>query len=254
MSEWAIYPAIDLRQGRVVRLAQGDPEREKQYASDPLEVARRWQEAGAAWLHVVNLDGALDERGQENQAALERLLSGGLRLKVQFGGGLRDVETLARVLNLGVSRAVIGTAAVENPALVMAALIALGPERIALGIDAREGLVRTHGWKEAAAVTAVELARQWVDWGLRWVIFTDIARDGMSSGVNLPATAQIASLGLNVIASGGVASLDDVRRVYEARLSGVIIGRALYEGHISLSDALGIGDEPLAVTMPHGAP
>ena len=160
---------------------------------------------------------------------------------MQLGGGLRDVEALARVLELGVSRAVIGTAAVENPALVTAALAAFGPERIALGIDAREGLVRTHGWKEAAAVTAVELARQWAEQGVRWVIFTDVARDGMSSGVNLPATAQIADLGLNVIASGGVASLEDVRRVYEAGLSGVIIGRALYEGRVSLPDALNVG-------------
>jgi phosphoribosylformimino-5-aminoimidazole carboxamide ribotide isomerase len=143
---WDIYPAIDLRQGRVVRLMQGDPDRETQYADEPLHVARRWQAAGTDWLHVVNLDGALDESGRQNWVALERVLTTGL--KVQFGGGMRDLDGIRRVLNLGVSRAVIGTAAVENPALVEAALAEFGAEQIALGLDARDGIVRTHGWQE----------------------------------------------------------------------------------------------------------
>jgi phosphoribosylformimino-5-aminoimidazole carboxamide ribotide isomerase len=250
---WNVYPAIDLRRGRVVRLMQGDPSQETKYADDPLSVARRWQEAGAKWLHVVNLDGAFDERSQENQAALERILTTGLR--VQFGGGLRDFTTLHRALDLGASRVVAGTAAVENPALVEAALEAFGPERVAVGIDAHEGKVRTHGWKETASLAAVELAQQWADKGVRWVIFTDVARDGMGSGLNLEATAQLAQATgpstshcgepvepsghcLHVIASGGVASLEDVRRAYQAGLSGVIIGRALYEGQVTLEDAL----------------
>jgi phosphoribosylformimino-5-aminoimidazole carboxamide ribotide isomerase len=255
-NEWVVYPAIDLRRGRVVRLRQGDPDRETRYASDPLSVARRWQEAGATWLHVVNLDGAFDEGGRENQAALERILTTGL--KVQFGGGVRDFATLSWALNLGVRRVVIGTAAVKNPALVDQALRACGPDRIALGIDARDGQVRTHGWTEAAAMTAVELARHWAVRGVRWVIFTDVSRDGMGSGLNLKTTMQLAQVAapsassgqapsagarrrLHVIASGGVASLADVRQAYQAGLSGVIIGRALYEGQVALEEALRVG-------------
>lgn len=240
MRVWDIYPATDLRQGRVVRLMQGDPDRETQYADDPLHVARRWQAAGTDWLHVVNLDGALDESGGENLAALERVLTTGL--KVQFGGGMRDLADIRRALTLSVSRVVIGTAAVENPALVEAALAEFGPERIALGLDARDGVVRTHGWKEDTGITAVEMGQQWAEKGVRWVIFTDVARDGMGNGLNLDATVQLAqATGLHVIASGGVASLEDVQRTYEAGLSGVIIGRALYEGQVALEDALRLG-------------
>jgi len=235
--EWRVYPAIDLRRGRVVRLVQGDPGRETKYADDPLGVARRWQEAGAEWLHVVNLDGAFGERGRENLVALERILMTGLR--VQFGGGLRNLESIRRVLDLGVSRVVVGTAAVENPSLVEAALRAFGPERIAVAIDAREGKVRTHGWKETTSMTAMELAGQWAARGVRWLIFTDVSRDGMGSGLNLTVTMQLAqATGLHVIASGGVVTLHDVRRAYQAGLSGVIIGRALYEGQVALEDAL----------------
>jgi phosphoribosylformimino-5-aminoimidazole carboxamide ribotide isomerase len=271
-NRWAVYPAIDLRCGRVVRLRQGDPDQETRYASDPLSVARRWQEAGAAWLHVVNLDGAFDEGGRENQAALEHILTTGLQ--VQFGGGVRDFATLSWALDLGVSRVVIGTAAVKNPELMDDALRAFGPDRIALGIDARVGQVRTHGWTEAAPMTALELASYWATRGVRWVIFTDVSRDGMGSGLNLKTTMRLAQVAapsassgqapsasqrgelvepsgqvpsadarrrLHVIASGGVASLADVRQAYQAGLSGVIIGRALYEGQVTLEEALRVG-------------
>jgi len=238
--EWAVYPAIDLRQGRVVRLMQGDPGQETEYATDPLRVARRWQEAGATWLHVVNLDGAFGERSQANMEALARI--GTIGPRVQFGGGLRDLAAVRRAFELNVSRVVIGTAAVENPELVEVALAAFGPERVAVGIDARGEKVRTRGWRQATTVGAVDLVRRWAARGVRWVIFTDVARDGMSSGLNVEATAYLArSAGLHVIASGGVASLEDVRRAYEAGLSGVIIGRALYEGHVMLADALRVG-------------
>jgi phosphoribosylformimino-5-aminoimidazole carboxamide ribotide isomerase len=243
---WTVYPAIDLRRGRVVRLRQGDPDRETEYANDPLSVAHRWREAGATWLHVVNLDGALNEAGRENQAALERILTAGLR--VQFGGGLRDLASLHRALDLGVSRVVVGTAAVKNPALVDQALRAFGPQHIALGIDAREGQVRTDGWQEAAAMTPLELAGRWAARGVRWVIFTDVSRDGMGNGLNLEKTMRLARVPvpstkrrLHVIASGGVAGLEDVRQAYQAGLSGVIIGRALYEGQVALEEALRVG-------------
>ena len=248
MNDWEIYPAIDLRQGRVVRLRQGDPARETAYDDDPLAVARRWQEAGARWLHAVNLDGAFGEGGHENLAALKRILGTGLR--VQFGGGLRDLESLRRVLELGVHRTVVGTAAVEDPALIEAALVAFGPAPIAVAIDTRRGRVRTHGWRQDSALTAVEMAQRCVELGVQWTIHTDVARDGMSRGLNVEASRQLAqgagpltSSGrhLHVIASGGVASLGNVRRACQAGLSGVIIGRALYEGLVRLEDALRVG-------------
>lgn len=239
MSEFKIYPAIDLRGGRVVRLSQGDPERETHYANGALTVARRWQDAGATWLHVVNLDGAFGEAGRENYAALARVLT--TRLDVQFGGGLRTAEDIRRALEMGVSRVVLGTVAVEKPELVQVALEEFGPARVAVGIDARDGFVQVHGWQKAAALTALELAQRFAEIGGRWLSFTDVSRDGMSSGVNVEATAELThATGLNVIASGGVATLDDIRRVQQAGLSGVIIGRALYEGHVDLAEAVTI--------------
>lgn len=239
MSDFDIYPAIDLRQGRVVRLAQGDPGRETSYSDDPVAVAQRWEAAGAAWLHVVNLDGAFGESGHQNASALGRMLE--TPLVVQFGGGIRDLASLSAALDLGVSRVVVGTAFVEDPAFVRAALEQFGSERVAVGIDARDGIARVRGWQEAAPITAEDLAQRWADMGGRWLIFTDISRDGMGSGVNVDATIGLMdSTGLNVIASGGVRTLADVERVHQAGLAGVIIGRALYEEHIQLSDALAV--------------
>jgi len=241
MRVWDVYPAIDLRRGQVVRLKQGDPDRATTYETDPLIAAERWQDAGARWIHVVNLDGALDERSAENQRALERIVTTGLQ--IQFGGGIRDRATLDHALSLGVTRVVIGTAAVEDPTLVLDGLQAYGRDCIAVGIDARDGRVRTHGWSTGTGLTAIEFASRWAADGLRWTIFTDVARDGMGSGLNVEATAALArASGLHVIASGGVDSLDDVRRTYDAGLSGVIIGRALYEGEVSLEDTLRIGE------------
>lgn len=241
MPSFTIYPAIDLRGGRVVRLKQGDPGRETQYGTDPLAVAKRWQDAGATWLHVVNLDGAFGEVGLANQDALAHILTAGLR--VQFGGGLRNMDDIRRALDLGVTRVVLGTVAAENPAMVQAALDKFGSDRIAVGIDARDGIVRVRGWQEAAPLRAVDLAQRWAEMGGRWLIFTDIARDGVGTGVNVGATAKLAqATGLSVIASGGVASLDDVQRVRDAGLNGVIIGRALYEGHVVLEQAIQVAN------------
>ena len=236
-SDFTIFPAIDLRAGQVVRLAQGDPNRQTTYAADPAAVAQRWQAEGAQWLHVVNLDGALGDESQANALALAALLPVGI--KVQFGGGLRDEVSIRRALEAGVSRVVIGTAAVENPALVDWALKEFGPERIAVGIDARGGKVRLRGWTEEAAVTALELGQRLRQQGLVWCIFTDVARDGVGTGVNVTATVELArETGLHIIASGGVATPDDVYRVRAAGLAGVIVGRALYEGRINLRDLL----------------
>lgn len=241
---WHVYPAIDLRRGCVVRLKQGDPDRETAYGSDPLDVARRWQRAGAEWVHVVNLDAALGEGSRENLGALQRILNGTDGLSVQFGGGMRDMASVRRALDLGVRRVVLGTAAVRDPALVEAVLDAVGPQRVAIGIDARDGRVRTHGWQEGAGLQALDLARRWAARGACWLVFTDVARDGMGRGLNLQATVRIARrTGLQVIASGGVAGLDDVRRAYQARLSGVIVGRALYDGDLTLQAALRVPEE-----------
>ncbi|MGC9520821.1 MAG: 1-(5-phosphoribosyl)-5-[(5-phosphoribosylamino)methylideneamino]imidazole-4-carboxamide isomerase [Anaerolineae bacterium] len=242
MSEFTIYPAIDLRQGKVVRLAQGDPDRETTYGQDPLRVAKRWERAGARWLHVVNLDGAFGERGSQSQQALAQILT--TPLAVQFGGGIRDSASLSRALELGVARVVVGTAFVEDPDFLRTALARFGPERVVVGIDARDGIVRIRGWQEAAPLQAAELAQRWAELGGRWLVFTDISRDGMGSGVNVEATKALAeTTGLHVIASGGVRSLADVQRVRDAGLSGVIIGRALYEEQIRLEDALEIQKE-----------
>jgi phosphoribosylformimino-5-aminoimidazole carboxamide ribotide isomerase len=248
MNEWEIYPAIDLHRGRVVRLRQGDPAQATAYGDDPLAVAWRWREAGARWLHVVNLDGALGEGGQENLVALERVLGTGL--PVQFGGGLRDLDSLQRALELGVRRTVVGTVAVEDRRLLEAALAAFGPACIAVAIDARRGRVRTHGWQRDSVLSAVELAQRCAGLGVAWIIHTDVARDGMGRGLNVEASGRLAreagplrSSGqrLHVIASGGVASLGDVQQAHRAGLSGVIIGRALYEGSVRLEDALRVG-------------
>ena len=234
---FTVYPAIDLRGGKVVRLKEGDPARMTSYSDDPAETARKWLGIGAQWLHVVNLDGAFGEGDNANRAALESILKLGAR--VQFGGGIRSMDAIADVLKLGVSRAVLGTIAIEQPAIVADALTRFGAEKIAVGIDARDGLVRTRGWKDNSGVSAIDLALQMRTVGLGTVIFTDVSRDGLGSGLNIPSTRELADVsGLDVIASGGVHTLDDVIAARDANLAGVIIGRALYEGTIELADCL----------------
>lgn len=238
-NNFILFPAIDLRGGKVVRLSEGDPLRQTTYGDQPRAWAERWRAEGADWLHVVNLDGAFGESAEANLAALGEILRVGVQ--VQFGGGLRDEEGLRAAFDAGVRRAVIGTAAIESPALVDWALENYGTERVVVGIDARDGVVRTRGWEQSAGVQAVDLARDLRKRGLQWCNLTDVARDGLQSGVNVEATSALAQAsGLSVVASGGVATLEDVRRVREAGLAGVIIGRALYEGNFSVVDCVGI--------------
>ena len=232
-----IYPAIDLRGGKVVRLKEGDPARMTAYSDDPAETARKWLGMGATWLHVVNLDGAFGESDDANRSALEAVLK--LGAQVQFGGGMRSLDAIEDAIALGVSRVVLGTIAIEQPKVVIAALNKFGPEKIAVGIDARDGLVAVRGWKSDSGILAKDLALQMRNVGLRTVIFTDIRRDGLGSGLNIPSTRELAEVsGLDVIASGGVHTLDDVIAAQDAKLSGAIIGRALYEGTIDLEKAL----------------
>jgi len=233
---FAVYPAIDLRGGRVVRLKEGDPARMTAYSDDPAGAARRWLDAGATWLHLVNLDSAFGENDNENRLALEAILKLGAR--VQFGGGMRSFDAIERAVELGVSRVVIGTVAVEQPAIVADALNKFGPEKVAVGIDARDGLVRVRGWKDESGISAMDLALQMRTLGLHTVIFTDVSRDGLGRGLNIPSTRELAEVsGLQVIASGGVHTLADVLAARQANLAGVIIGRALYEGTIDLKEA-----------------
>ena len=234
---FTIYPAIDLRGGKVVRLKEGDPARVTSYSDDPAEMAKRWIDAGTAWLHVVNLDGAFGESDNANRAALEAILKLGVR--VQFGGGMRSLESIEAALSLGVNRVILGTIAIEQPDIVRDALTRFGAQRIAVGIDARDGLVRTRGWKDNSGVPAIDLALQMSSFGLGTVIFTDVSRDGLGSGLNIPATRELSEKsGLGVIASGGVHTIDDVKAAKDAGLSGVIIGRAIYDGTVDLNEAL----------------
>lgn len=241
MSGFTLYPAVDLRGGRVVRLMEGNPSRATSYSDDPAETARRWFSAGASWLHVVNLDGAFGEADADNRDALRSVLdvAQAFDALVQFGGGLRSLDSIEGALSLGVRRVVIGTLAVEKPDVLKEALAHFGPERVAVGIDARGGQVRVRGWGTESGIAAVDLARQIRTLGLRTVIFTDISRDGTGRGLNLPATRELAEAsGLDVIASGGVQALDDVLATHEAGLAGLIVGRALYEGTVDLKTAL----------------
>ena len=188
---FTIYPAVDLRGGRVVRLKQGDPARMTAYSDDPAETARLYLTAGANWLHVVNLDGAFGESDVANRSSLRSILgvAKNLGAQVQFGGGMRSLDAVDQAIDLGVGRVVLGTIAVEKPDVVANALTRFGAERIAVGIDARDGLVRVRGWKDDSGISAMEFAFQMQSIGLRTVIFTDINQDGMGGGLNIAATA-----------------------------------------------------------------
>lgn len=232
-----LYPAIDIRHGRVVRLSQGEATRQTVYGDDPAALAERFLEQGAAWVHVVDLDRAFGEG--DNQAAVRSLVDRvGGRLRVQLGGGFRTVERVRAGLELGVSRVVIGTAAASDPAVVGAAVSAAGPERVAVGVDARDGRVAVRGWTETSALRAEELVDRVVREGVTTVIYTDVSRDGMLTGADLVGAAALQRHGAAVIASGGVASLEDITAARDLGLAGVIIGRALYQGRVRLPEAL----------------
>ena len=237
MSEFTVFPAIDLRHGQVVRLIQGDSERQTTYAHDPYAVAQDWISAGAKWLHVVNLDGAFGEESQSNMEALHSILT--LGAKVQLGGGLRTRSAIESALDMGVERVILGTVAIEDPDLIDQVIAAFGGERVVVGIDARGGKVRIRGWRKGSELDPLAFGRKITDQGVWTTIVTDITRDGMERGVNLDLASQIQSeTGLAVIAAGGVNSVQDVQRAKEVGLDGIIIGRALYEGQVSLVEAL----------------
>jgi len=236
-----VYPAIDLRHGRCVRLEQGNAAAETVFADDPVLAAERWLAEGAEWLHVVNLDGALGEAGAENQVALGRIISAS-SVPVQFGGGIRSLTDIEMLLGIGVARVILGTVAVRDPGIVSDAIVRHGPTCIAVGLDARDGRVLIHGWQEATPLTAADLADQMAGLGVERIVYTDVARDGMLVGPSFSATEELArSSSLRVIASGGVSSVTDVRRLSELEtygVDGVITGMAIYTGKMSLAKAI----------------
>lgn len=237
-----IYPAIDIRAGRCVRLTQGRADAETVYAEDPSRVAASFRDAGAEWVHVVDLDGAFSGE-PANQGAIERILRSGL--KVQLGGGLRSRESVAGAIAMGVSRVVIGTRAAESEPFI-AELVASYGNRIAVGIDANGGKVAIRGWVDHTAVTALGLARRMDALGVATLVHTDVGTDGMLTGPNFAAQeAMLGAVQATVIASGGVACREDVMRLVEMaksrpNLNGVIVGKAIYEGRVRLADLLGL--------------
>lgn len=231
-----ILPAIDLQAGRCVRLVQGDFARTQEFSDDPAAVALRWQEAGARWLHLVDLDGAR-EGAPRNLDAIRRIRQA-ITLPIEVGGGLRAIESVAALFDLGINRAILGTAALKDRLFLQSCLARWG-EQIAVGIDARNGLVATDGWLETSTMPALTLARELAAEGVARFIYTDIQRDGTLSGPNLTSLAQLQqAISQPIIASGGVSSLADLRALAGLGVEGAIVGRALYTGEVNLADAI----------------
>lgn len=234
-----ILPAIDIKGGRCVRLQQGRADKEKVYFDKPAEVAREWKRQGAKWIHVVDLDGAF-EGDTKNLSVLEAICSA-VDIPIEFGGGNRNMEVLDRVFGVGVERAVLGTAALKSPDFLAEACDKFG-EKIAVGIDARDGKVAIKGWVDVTEIDAIEFARRVADAGAGLVIYTDISRDGMMVGPNKAALKKMAeSVSIPIIASGGISTLEDVAEISKlapGRITGMIIGKALYENSFTLESAL----------------
>ena len=239
-----ILPAIDLKGGQCVRLYQGDFNQSTVFSDYPEEMALKWQEQGAKHLHIVDLDGA-KEGEPVNIFSIKKILDA-IKIPIEVGGGIRTLENIEDLLEMGVERVVLGSTAIENPELIREAAREFG-EKVVVGIDAKGGMVAVHGWLNVSDMTALDLAVQVGDMGISTIIYTDIAKDGTLAGHNAEATAELARRsGLAIIASGGVASLDDIKalKAHEADgIEGVVIGRALYTGALELADALKIAEE-----------
>ena len=236
-----LYPAIDLKEGSCVRLLRGEMSAATVFNEDPAAQAKSFADAGCRWLHLVDLDGAFAGKPM-NAASVEAILKA-VRVPAQLGGGIRDLDTVEAWLAKGIARVIIGTAAVRDPGLVKGAARKFAG-RVAVGLDARDGKVAVEGWAETSQVTALEIAQRFEDVGVAAIIFTDIARDGLLKGLNLDATIELAErISIPVIASGGLASIDDVKALLAPRaqkLAGAIAGRALYDGRLDSSAALAL--------------
>ena len=233
-----LYPAIDIRGGRCVRLIEGDFNRETAYDSDPSAAARRWVEAGARWLHIVDLDGAVEGRPINREAVAQ--IRASVDVSIQLGGGLRQLTDLEGAFATGVNRAILGTVALRDPELVISAVARWG-DRIAVALDARDGRLATDGWLGQTDTRAVEVAQRLAQRRVRHFIYTDIRRDGTLSGPNLQGLSELVEkVDADVIASGGIASLDDIKAAANVGATGAIIGRALYDGRVDLAEALAL--------------
>ena len=241
-----IIPAVDIKDGRCVRLLQGKMDRETVFSNNPTAMAQRWEALGAELIHLVDLNGAVDKQPR-NRKTIEDILAG-VRTPVQLGGGIRDMKTIEDYIRMGVGRIVLGTEAIRRPEFVIQAARAF-PERIVVGIDARDGYVAIEGWTETTATSAVDLARYFEGVGVAAINFTDIHRDGMQSGPNLEATRQLAeAVAIPVVASGGVSSIEDIRNLLPLEpvgVQGVITGKALYSGTLDLAEAIALAGNPL---------
>ncbi|UCH50738.1 MAG: 1-(5-phosphoribosyl)-5-[(5-phosphoribosylamino)methylideneamino]imidazole-4-carboxamide isomerase [Chloroflexota bacterium] len=234
-----IIPAVDIKGGKCVRLYQGDYSQETVFSEDPVAVAFDWQAQGAGRLHLVDLDGAAS--GELRNIAIVEAIVKDMNLPVQLGGGIRDEATVAKLLAIGVSRVILGTAAVENPEMLNGLCQKYG-DAIIVGIDARDGRVATHGWQKGTEVTALELGRSMADAGVRRIVYTDIKRDGTLTEPDFEAIAEmVKGVNLPVIAAGGISALDHLRKLAKLGVEGAILGRALYTGDVSLREALTLG-------------
>lgn len=240
-----IFPAIDIIDGHCVRLTQGDFKQKTIYSDNPAAMAANWQAQGAEYMHLVDLDGALAGSSKNLQVVKEILAS--ISIPAQLGGGIRDLKTIEYLLNQGLTRVILGSIAVKDPGLVKEAVREFGGERIVVGIDAKDGMVAVHGWGETSSLSAIELGKRMYDVGVLRTIFTDIARDGKLGGVNLEATCDIAqATSLKVIASGGVSGIEDIKQIKAAAnrgIEGVIVGKALYDNRLELSEALAVAKD-----------
>lgn len=243
MNKFTVFPAIDLRDGKVVRLELGDPSRQTVFSSDPAKTAYDFLSAGAKWLHVVNLDGAFgdEQRAKKNETAIAQILeiTPEFEGKVQVGGGLRSMKAIESLLAMGVNRVILGTLAVEQPQIVRDVLRRWGAERIAVSVDLRAGRIQTHGWMKSTERQPEEWLEELVLAGLRWVIVTDVERDGVLSGANLQLALRFSrDSNLRVVLAGGVSMINEIHQARNNGLAGVIIGRALYSGELNLSEVL----------------
>ncbi len=232
-----LYPAIDIKGGKCVRLTQGLFDNVKVYSDTPSKMANLWASQGASFLHLVDLDGALAGRSV-NETAIRGIIEA-VEIPIQIGGGIRTRQNVEELLKLGARRVIIGTKAVERPEFIRELIEEFGPESIVAGIDARDGLVAVEGWERVSSVSASELCAKMKEYGVRHIVYTDISRDGMLSGPNVAATKKLTDeTGLDVIASGGVSSMEDLQNLHEQGICGAIIGKALYEKRVILQDAV----------------
>lgn len=231
-----IYPAIDIKDGKCVRLFQGDFSKTTVYSDDPVDIALKWQGQGAQYLHIVDLDGALAGNPQ-NLSIIKRIISE-LKIPIQVGGGIRNIETGNAILDYGAARIILGTSAVKSPDILHEAVRQFG-SRLAVGVDAKNGLVAIEGWEETSQLLAVDFIKKIEDLGVRTVIYTDISKDGTLNGPDITGINEILSkTGIDIIASGGVGRLQDLIRLKELGVSGAIVGKALYSGSFTLEEAL----------------